>query len=851
MALSLLNFHTILFLLGNSVSKYLLKQPFLTSSVFVLSALSSAITLANDTQTTVANDEEAITLSTVVVTGTRRAVKSSLEATSPVDIITDEQLRNTGTSDLSKALAILAPSFSFPLEPTGAFAAQIPAGASLRGLASDQVLVLINGKRRHTGAIFTRQNLSGGRGAASVDLSLIPLSAIKRVEVLRDGAAAQYGSDALAGVINIILKDNHDQGSVSYRAGQYSSGEGEQHKLAGWKGFQLSNDGSLTFSLELGQQDYANNTNPDNRRFYPASFPDAAYWEENSPYRHWRFGSPKVKGQLNSIINLDLPINDNTSVYGFATYGYKESVGQNFYQPPSTNTLLNQNEYYLARYPHGRIPTSIYSLYDHAITAGIKNGSLKTGKVDLSVNYGRNKAAQLYTQGINPSYGYDSPSEYKVGENINEQSNVTLDYQRELSLPVLINPLIVSGGLAYRWEQYQQIAGNPIAYTRGPYYNPSNVIGVGIPEIYSGITDEDERKISRNVFGGYIDLETEILPQLDLGLALRVEDYSDFGNTTNGKLSLKYQLNPKVSLRTTYSSGYRAPSITQLGFSAYSRQTIQQTSGEYADVQQRTLLPGSEAALLLGGKSLQPEKSKNTSIGIVLQPIENLSATLDLYQIDIDNRILLSDNITGSIVSNAFAGTPYANINNVAFFNNLFDTRTRGLEFTTKYLWDIAKFGKLNFNLGFSTNKNEIVKTRDAITATGQAIPFESIAGRSTRGLIESSAPKNKLTLGVNWDIQNISVTTQLRRYGEWTATNSTNPALDQTFSEQWIADLNVGIRSNQWKGLKLDVGAYNLFNSFPDRSISTGVGGITKYSFNSPEGALGTFLYSKLSYDF
>lgn len=824
----------------------------LKSSLFVLSALESSIVLANETtHETVPDHVDALTLESVVVTGSRRSIKSPLDAAAPVDILSEEQLKSTGTSDLSKALAILAPSFSFPLEPAGAFAAQIPAGASLRGLASDQVLVLINGKRRHTGAVFTRQNLANGRGAASVDLSLIPLSAIKRVEILRDGAAAQYGSDAIAGVINIILKDNDDHGSVSYRFGQYSSGEGEQHKLSAWKGLALPNDGYLTLAFDLGSQDYANNTNPDNRKFYPHGYPNGEYLEANSPYRNWRFGSPKINEQFNTVLNAELPLTDTIKLYGFATYGYKESVGQNFYQPPSTNTTLNQNPYYLARYPDGRITTSVYSLFDNAITAGIKDSDFLGGKLDFSANYGRNKASQLYKYGINPSYGYDSPSDYKVGQNINEQSNLNLDYQKPITFAFLDEPLTFATGLAYRNEQYQQIAGDPVAYTRGPFYNPSTVIGVGVPEIYSGVTDQDERKISRNVLGAYVDLEAKILPKLVAGVAFRAEDYSDFGHTTNGKLSLKYDIDPTVAIRSTYSTGYRAPSITQLGFSAYSRQTVLQANGEYQDVSQRTLLPGSEAALLLGGKSLDPEKSKNASVGFVFKPTQNLSATIDLYQIDIKNRILLSDNITGQVIKNAFAGTPYAEINNVAFFNNLLDTRTRGLEITSNYNLDLEQYGKVKLNLGFSTNKNKITKTRDAVTVKGEVIPFESIAGRSTQGIIESASPENKLTIGADWNISNWEITTQIRRYGEWTTIDSTRPAFDQTFSEQWVADLNIGFKPSSIKGLRLDVGVYNLFNSYPDRAINTSVGGVVKYSFNAPEGGNGTFLYSKLSYDF
>ncbi|MFT4021298.1 MAG: TonB-dependent receptor [Acinetobacter sp.] len=825
------------------------KSLFLPASAFVLSVLSTSIAIANETTATSSvPDEDAVTLQSVVVTGSRRALKSALDAPAPVDIVSSQELQATGEADLAKALAKLTPSATLPTSPGGGFSASVAPGIALRGLTADQTLILINGKRRHTSAYFTRQSYAGGRGSAGTDLSLIPISAVERIEILRDGAAAQFGSDAIAGVVNIILKSKDHGGSVSLQSGGFTQGDGEQNKISGWKGFSLPNDGSLTFAFDAGQRKAANNTLPDTRTYYnSSSSSNAQYNDANTPYRTWHFGTPEVKDQVNISYNADLPLTDQLSLYSFGTYGHRKTIGENFYEPSSSTTLVNQSSYYKERYPDGRVPLSIVTVDDFSVTAGAKYGEQKTGKIDSFVTYGRNKVHTHQGNGINPSYGSDSPSSYSLGDNIFSQLNTGIDFSRDVNIPWLASPLTVSTGALYRWEQYQQVAGDPVAYTRGSYYDAETA-----PEIYAGITDEDATKINRNVYGAYIDLEADIFKSLNAGVALRSEKYSDFGNTTNGKLTLKYTFTPQLSVRGSASTGYRAPSLTQLGYSTYSVQAVEQSDGTWVDTQQRTLAAGSEAAQLLGGSKLKPEKSINYSIGLVWQPLPTTSFTLDIYQIDIHNRILLSDQITGTLITQAFAGTAYSNINSAAFFNNLLDTRTRGLEITAKHNLDLNRYGSLKLNLGFAANNNKITEARDAVTSTGQVISSSLIAGRTTQSLIQEAAPKNKTTLGALWDYENWSINTALRRYGEWTIRNSSSASLDQTYKEQYIFDLDIGYKADRFvKGLKLNVGAVNLFNSHPDRTKSSLPYGVVKYSFNSPEGFYGTYLYGKLTYDF
>ncbi|OTG84149.1 TonB-dependent receptor [Acinetobacter sp. ANC 4558] len=821
----------------------------LKSSVFVLSALASSITLANEnSQKNNTDDVEAITLESVVVTGSRRAVKSALDAPAPVDIITPQALLNTGEFDLSKALAKISPSVTLPTSPAGGFGAAVAPGIALRGLTSDQTLILINGKRRHTSAYFTRQNYAGGRGAAGADLSLIPISAVERIEILRDGAAAQFGSDAIAGVVNIILKTRDSGANLTYQGGGFTQGDGEQHKILGWKGLALPNDGSLTLAFDAGRRGSSNNTLADNRKFYNnLSNPNHKYDENNTPYRNWKFGAPELKDQFNLSFNADLPLTETASLYGFGTYGHRKTRGENFYEPPSSTSAINKSPYFQEIYPDGRIPVSVISVDDFAVTVGGKSGTQKTGKIDAFATYGHNKVHSQQENGFNPSYGVRSPTEYSLGNNLFSQLNTGVDYSRDFNTSWLFSPLTISTGALYRWEEYKQQAGNPVAYTRGSFYDP-----VKAPNIYAGITDQDVRSIHRDVYGAYLDLEADIVKDLNAGVALRSEHYSDFGSTTNGKLTLKYNIDPQFSIRGSASTGYRAPSLAQLGYSTYSVQTVQGTDGIWRDVQQRTLVAGSEAAQLVGGKKLKSEKSTNYSFGFVWEPLAKTAFTLDIYQINIKDRILLSDNISGSLVTNAFAGTAYSNINNVAFFNNLLDTRTRGLEFTAKHDLDLNDYGNLKLNLGFALNDNKITKARDAVTSKGDVISSALIAGRNTRSLIESAAPKNKLTIGTIWDKNEWSVSSNLRRHDKWTILNNTNTFLDQTFSPQWVLDLDVGYKADQFvKGLKLNVGAVNLFNSHPDRTKSQDPYGVVKYSFNAPEGSFGTYVYGRVSYDF
>ncbi|WLH32536.1 TonB-dependent receptor plug domain-containing protein [Pseudomonas canadensis] len=818
------------------------RTPLAGAIALVMGSLAVPVFAADDSQPTAKKDH----LDTVVVLGTRRSDLTALQSAAPVDVLSGEQLQQTGATDLSGALTALSPSFNFPQSPQGAFSGSIAQGASLRGLASDQVLVLVNGKRRHSSANITRQSLVNGRGAAAVDLSLIPLSAIQRVEILRDGAAAQYGSDAIAGVINIVLKENDDGGNLGYRFGGYDKGDGIQRKLSGWKGFALPNDGFLTLSFDAGSQDPASDTNPDNRIFYPGDTSVNTPREQNNRYRTWRWGSGNVSDQYNVVANSEIGIGEGLTAYGFATYAHKNTDAEGFFDPPTT-LRNNYGSNALARYPDGRLPITRYGLEDYAVTGGLRFENDQLGKFDLALNHGNNTLKSNDSNAINPSYGASSPSSIYTGKRENDQTSLTLDWLRDFPTDLLFKPLTVSAGLAWRKENYQLSAGEAAGWQNGPLFNTVDPItGRRVPGYYSGITQVDAASLDRKVLGAYIDVEGQITEKFQAGVAVRTEHYSDFGDTTNGKLSLRYDFTPQIAARATASTGYRAPSLVQSGMSSFSVQVVEQPpgSGNYVEVQQRTLRANSPEAQALGGKALKPEESTNYSLGLVWRPLEHASVTVDAYRINIDNRITLSDQLPASVVTPIFAGTPYANIQSAAFYTNVADTRTDGIELTGNYQWDLQRWGRLNLSSGFAKNNTTITGLRDVGNIKGS-----QIVGRNTQGLIEDGTPDSKLTLSANWLYESWAVTVAQRRYGEWKSLNATNPNLDQTYSPQWVTDLDVSYTF--YKGVKVSVGAINLFDTHPDKADGAQLYDVPKYSITSPEGAQGAFYYTSLSYDF
>ncbi|RBH56186.1 MULTISPECIES: TonB-dependent receptor [Pseudomonas] len=759
-------------------------------------------------------DAAAPTLDRVVAIGTRRSDATALTSTAPVDVINAEELKQTGATSLNQALFQLLPSFNFP-QNQSATRGQDPKGASLRGLAPDQTLVLINGKRRHASAVV---NISGGVpfvGAQPVDLDMIPISAIDHVEVLRDGASAQYGSDAIAGVINIVLKERDSGGQINTQLGKFAQGDGFSKAADGWYGVGLPGDGFLTLSFN------SLNNKPDD-------IGDS--YQANGQTQDPRWGGAG-RDKYNLAANAEIGLSEQWRLYSFATFGQDTSVN-------NTPPLLAGNPNNVAAiYPNGTIPKYRYRYEDGALTVGSRYEDASLGRFDLSATYGRDTHDETAFDTVNPSFGAASPTRFNVATLINEQTNLTLDYAKDLDVDWSKHPLTVSAGVAYRNERYRLEAGDADSYSFGGI----NGVQVGAVQA-SGLTPDDAGTYSRNVGGVYFGLENQLTDKFQFGLAGRTEHYSDFGSATTGKVSARYDFTPRVGLRATVNNAYRAPTLGQIGTS-WTTTTNVDSNGN--PVLTRMLPADNPAARALGAQPLKPEKSTNFSLGLVLRPTDQASVTIDAYQISIRDRLLYSGGISGPQAEQILQAAGYGQYTWAQFMTNAADTRTRGIDIVGKYNLDLQQFGSLALSAGYT-------KARTVIERINSNPYGFDVLTREARGFLEHGYPEDKLVFGAVHRYGAWTVALNETRYGQYRkyATSDAAAQYDQTFSAQWTTDLDVNYAFT--KQLRLSVGANNLFDSKPDTfnpQLRQTAG--QQYSFLSPAAPEGAFYYTRLSYDF
>jgi len=757
---------------------------------------------------------QAPTLDRVVAIGTRRSDAPALTSAAPVDVINAEELKQTGATSLNQALFQLLPSFNFP-QNQSATRGQNPKGASLRGLAPDQTLVLINGKRRHASAVV---NISGGVpfiGAQPVDLDMIPISSIDHVEVLRDGASAQYGSDAVAGVVNIVLKERDSGGQVNTQLGKYAQGDGFSKTTDGWYGLGLPGDGFLTLSFNT-----LNNKPTDIGDRYVA----------DGQLQDPRWGGAG-RDKFNLAANAEIGLSDQWRLYSFATFGQDKSVNNT---PP---LLANNPNNVAGIYPNGTIPKYRYRYEDGALTVGTRYEDETLGRFDLSATYGRDKHDELAFNTVNPSYGLNSPTQFDVATLVNDQTNIGLDYAKDLEVNWSSHPLTFSAGIAYRHEQYRLEEGDYESYSFGGI----NGVQVGAVQA-SGLTPDDAGTYKRDVGGVYVGLEHQLTDKFQVGIAGRTEHYSDFGSATTGKLSARYDFTPQVGLRATVNNSFRAPTLGQIGTS-WTTTTNVDINGN--PVLTRMLPADNPAARALGAEPLKPEKSTNYSLGLVLRPIENASLTIDAYQISIRDRLLYSGGISGPRAEQILQQAGFGQYTWAQFMTNAANTRTRGVDIVGKYNLDLGQYGALSLSAGYTKARTTIEKVHENPNG------FD-ILTREARGFLEHGYPEDKLVLGATHKIGAWTIALSETRYGEYRkyAASEANAQYDQTFAAQWNTDLDVNYAFTQQ--LRLSVGANNLFDSKPD-DFNTRLRQTPgqQYSYLSPSAPEGAFYYTRLSYDF
>lgn len=778
----------------------------------------------------------------IVILGSRSATRTAAESTSPIDTISSTDLIATGgsTGQLRDALASLIPSFKVNVGSnlgTSAFTRS----AGLRGLSGSHVLVLVNGKRRHAAA--SAYNAGGGSGANAVDLDQIPLGAIERVEVLRDGAAAQYGSDAVAGVINIVLKKSSEGGEASVFAGQRYSyrgkSDGFQGRLRLDHGFKLPNDGFIHAAVEVFSQDYAFRVGPSTERIYPLVGGQPDPREAARDKYIYRGGLARVRA-LYSSYNAELPIGDVT-FYSYSTASVRDiKVGQSYRLPNSTSVLPEL-------YTDVVQPTGLFPDYDFQFLGGVK-GNWSAWAWDVSSTFGRNHVDNGEDDTLNPSLGPTSPTHFDTYDSISDQWATNLDIRRSFNVG-LAAPLSLALGAEYRRERYQTIVKDAATYTSGGYIFPAGSVFAGSAAAVGAqgatiILPEDAARITRSNFAVYIDASTQLLPKWDVGASARFEHYDDSaGDVLVGKVSTRIEISPAIAVRATINNSFRAPSLTQQGFASSTRGAIVVNGVITGLTTVRIVKPESAMGAALGATPLKPEKSTNLSGGLSLTPAKNATLTIDGYAIWLKDRISPTSQLRGTGVNAILAANGLETGQVVTYYTNAIDTRTAGIDVVGEYSHRVGDWGKITWSLAFNYNRTKITDLTD--TPAQLASLNLTLFDRVAQGVIELGDPRTKLILGSKIEAGPIRANLRLQRYGS-VQLFTTNAVNDQHYGARWITDAEIS--ATVGPRIELAIGANNLFNVYPERSTLVDATGGFPFASNSPFAYFGGFFYGRVS---
>ncbi|WP_025996220.1 TonB-dependent receptor plug domain-containing protein [Pseudomonas viridiflava] len=789
------------------------------------------VLLSDGSQAQGAPASENNTLSAVVVTGNRGAGQRTVTSSAvPIDVVSARQLQSTGKPGLMEALSAVIPSLTLP-EKTGWDASGIARAPNLRGLSAAEVLVLVNGKRRHTSATL---NINGiNTGAAPADLDFIPISAIDHVEVLRDGAAAQYGSDAIAGVINVILKADTSATSVT-NAGIGYDGKKQTVQQSLNKGFEIGDGGIVQLALDARSQ------NDDNKASANGYTEQQALGQAGKS-TYGGYGTPKTN-LLTLGYNAELPVDDSLSLYSFTTYSHRKGEqGQNFRLPTITNTITTGPN----GYPAGYAPIWYIEEDDFQAAFGGK-GTLGEWDWDLSSAYGRNEAEQGTWHNQNPSLGEATPNSFTSGTWFASELTTNLDFKRGFDIG-LQKPLDLSYGFEHRRETYEVQEGDWASYADGGYcVAPGNCASSGA-QVTNGISPEEASSTSRNSVAGYVDAGFNPLPEWYLGTALRYEHYNQgVGGTRSGKLTTRYDFTPQFAVRATVSNGFRAPSLANSLFSARST-TYGIVDGTYQSINYGVLPVGSGAAKALGAQDLKPERSTNFSLGFTLTPTERLSLTADAYVINLRDRITLTGTLLGDEVTQVLLNNGINSTSGGQYFINGADTRTKGVDLVGNYRQDLGRYGSLRWTAAFNWNQTQILNYKESTSILGTSY---ELMDREARNLITGVQPKTKLILGGDWRIERFNLNLALTRYGAYKEVNaSSDRSLDRVYAAKWITDLDLGYDLS--KTLNVAIGAKNLFDIYPKKQGVPSSTMVSSYGTYSPFGFTGGYYYTRLSYAF
>lgn len=818
----------------------------------------------------------------IVVTGTRVQGRSRLDTVAPVDIITADALTKAGTTEVNQALSYALPSFNFP-RPAITDGTDTVRPATLRGLAPDQTLVLVNSKRRHATALVN-VNGSVGRGSSAVDLNTIPSGAISSIEVLRDGASAQYGSDAIAGVLNVRLREAREGGSVTVSYGERVTtvetptaaptgnagsptpnwtmnpnqskrevSDGRVITTSGWVGLPLTDSGYLTVSGEYKDQEPTSRGAPDARQQYALIAGAYDPREQTINRLNSRFGDPELE-QYTLFANAGIDLGGGAELYGWGSYQDRDAYSAGFWRRsvqaalPGTPPPASQN--IVSVYPDGFLPLINPHVTDYEAAGGLRFDAAGWD-FDASVVYGANEIEFGVVNTLNVSLGPTSKREFDAGTLTYSQLVGNFSAVRQVPVSFLASPLNVAAGVEARRETYEIEAGEPDSYRQGGYQVEPGRVAVPGAQVFPGFQPINAVDEDRTAVGVYLDLEANLTDALLLSGAVRYEDYSDFGSSTTGKVAARYDFNDFFAIRAAASTGFRAPSLQQSFYGATATNFV--NLPPLTPLQVLHVPATSSVARALGASPLKAEESDNFSIGAVARA-GRFSATIDAYQIKISDRIVLTENLgAGSTATDAAiraivqAANP--SVDAARFFINGVDTESFGVDIVLSYKLATDNAGDWEFTLGANTNQTNITKLPvqpAGVLPIGVAPP--TLFGRVQQITLEDGQPKEKVTFATNWDYGWFGATFRGTYYGA-VISPGTTPAGDIYLGQKTLFDLEG--RFEVGKGLNFALGAENLLDEYPDATpASINTSGATAFSSYSPFGFNGRYLYARATYN-
>ena len=843
-------------------------------------------------------DEGGNGLEKIAVVGTRNSPRSAVDSPVPLDVIGSETLNSQGNSDVLSMLSVMVPSLNVNDQPIND-ASSLVRPANLRGMSSDHTLLLLNGKRRHRSAVITF--LGGGLsdGAQGPDISVIPAYALKQVEVLRDGAAAQYGSDAIAGVINFVLKDAREGGHVALKVGGYSEGDGELFQVQLNKGFAIGEDGFLNATAEYRQQ---NGTSRSVQRIDAQNLIDQGNVFIASPSQVW--GALDVNEDIKLALNAGADISSKSQFYSFATAARREINGGFYFRNPQTregvfsrtdpntgesrlivadldglesgiacpsitlssNSVLLDPSYQLIAdnttalgancfafnewFPGGFTPKFGGTITDASVAMGVKHELPNGWAMDASATLGYSDIEYTISNTVNPSLGPQTPTSFSPGGVSQVERTLNLDFNK-LIQTIFDDPVIIAVGLEWRKETYFQKSGDEASYIAGPFaLEPPLGLNQGFSigsNGFPGYQPQSAGHWSRSNWAVYADLEFYVTEAWQFGVATRVEHFSDFGSTFDGKLSTRYKLNDIFALRGSVNTGFKAPTVGQSNVI-----NVTTAYGVNGLEDQATLPPTDLISLQLGATPLTPEESVNFSLGLVMQASENFFATLDYFNIRLSDRIsttsaipLTDDDISALIAQ----GRPDAAKYNAAkYFTNDFDTKTQGVDLVVNYNFALADWSN-SLLLAFNWTDTQVERVTLYPAQVGDEIRLLPNLTQARIRMLEDNLPAHRGSITLEQSKGNWAFTWRLNYYGEFYEDHlDASAGMDIYGNALTTFDAQVA-----WKVLpqtQVTLGAQNLFDSLPNENPFQGEVGAL-YPPTSPSGINGAFYYAGIEYTF